>query len=469
MTDAPEAEPNPSGTTLRAAETTVSADSTEPGFAPATAIRATPSRAGADAWWTLIIVSTLYVASYLNRFIITMVVPDLKASLEITDLQLGIILGPAFAFSYALFGVPFGWAADRYSRRMVILVGTILFAVSTAASGLATSFLALLATRICVGLGESSLSPAALSLVAQKFPKERLTTAISIFSVGPKMGTALALAAGGLIVTASAAATRDLSILRGTEPWRVAFLITSLPSLLLGLLCLTFKEPAMPTRRGDGDAQDSAIRFMIEQRALMIPMLVGFGLLLICGQSLISWVPAYLQRVFHWTPLGFGPILGLISTIGAASLVVKGVIMDRLFARGIRDIHIRFYTWLLIATFPISAATFIVPNRAAFVACYFVVGVITIPCIAYASVAIQMIAPPPLRGRVFATFSIPLALVGGLGPPLVGAMTDYLFADENKVGWSLTFLLATAIPLAIVALRRCLPGLRRAIDASTHY
>lgn len=426
-------------------------------------------RAGIDAWWTLTVVSTLYVASYLNRFIITMVVPDLKASLKITDLEMGIILGPAFAFSYALFGLPFGWAADRYSRRMVILIGTILFALSTAISGLATSFLVLLLMRVCVGLGESSLSPAALSLVAQKFPKEKLTTAISIFSMGPKMGTAVAFAAGGLIVAAAAAATRGLAIFHGVEPWRVAFLITSLPSLLLGLLCLTFREPALPPRRADAGDHDSAFRFLIEQRRLMIPMLVGFGLLLICGQSLISWVPAYLQRVFHWTPLGFGPVLGLISTIGAASLVVKGMIMDRLFARGIRDIHIRFYTWLLIATFPISAATFVVPGRMAFVACYFVVGVITIPCIAYASVAIQMIAPPHLRGRVFATFSIPLALVGGLGPPLVGALTDYLFADESKVGWSLTLLLCTAIPLAIVALRMCLPGLRRAVDASARY
>jgi len=425
--------------------------------------------AGPDAWWTLTVVSTLYVASYLNRFIVTMVVPDLKASLGVTDLEMGIILGPAFAFSYALFGLPFGWAADRYSRRMVILIGTILFAVSTAASGLATSFLLLLLLRICVGLGESSLSPAALSLVAQKFPKDRLTTAVSIFSMGPKMGTAVAFAAGGLIVAAAAAATRELAIFRGVEPWRVAFLITALPSLLLGLLCLTFREPPLPRRPADADADDSAFRFMIDQRGLMIPMLIGFGLLLICGQSLISWVPAYLQRVFHWKPLGFGPILGLISTIGAASLVVKGVIMDRLFARGIRDIHIRFYTWLLIATFPISAVTFVVPSRTAFVACYFVVGVITIPCIAYASVAIQMIAPPSLRGRVFATFTIPLALVGGLGPPLVGALTDYVFIDEAKIGWSLTLLLGTAIPLAIIFLRMCLPGLRRAVETTARY
>jgi MFS family permease len=116
---------------------------------------AAPARAGFDAWWTLTVVSSLYVASYLNRFIVTMVVPDMKASLLLSDFQVGMILGPAFAVSYAVAGVPLGWLADHYSRRMVILGGTILFAAATAASGLAGSFVAMLALRICVGIGES--------------------------------------------------------------------------------------------------------------------------------------------------------------------------------------------------------------------------------------------------------------------------------------------------------------------------
>lgn len=425
-------------------------------------------RAGFDGWWTLAVLSALYVVGYLNRFIGTMVVPEVKASLHISDLQMGIILGPAFAFSYALFGVPFGWAADRYSRRMVILVGTVLFALSTAATGLATTFASLLVWRIGVGIGESSLSPAALSLIAQKFPKHRLTTAVSIFSMGPKIGTAVAFAAGGIILVAAAAAVHHISALHGVEPWRIAFAITAVPSLVLGLLCLAFREPRMVAPRG-GASGDSALRFISEQRRLMVPMLSGFGILLICGQSLISWVPSYLQREFQWQAVGYGPIIGLVGAIGAASLVVKGYIMDRLYARGIRDIHIRFYTWLLIATFPISVATFLVHSRLVFVLCYSVVGVITIPCIAYASVAIQMISPPHLRGRVFAIFSIPLMLIGGLGPPLAGMLTDCLFRDEAKLGWSLGLLLAIGIPAAILMLRVSLPEFRRAIEANAGY
>lgn len=421
------------------------------------------ARIGFDAWWTLAVVSTLYVVSYLDRFIMTMMVPDIKASLAISDMQIGLILGPAFAFSYAFFGIPFGWAADRWSRRLVILAGTLVFSLATAASGFAGSFIAMLLLRICVGLGEASLSPAALSLLAQKFPRERLAVAISVFSMGPKLGTAVAFAVGGFIVAAAAVLTRSTPVLAGIEPWRLAFGAAALPSLLLGLLCLTFREPTLPPRSSNPLEFGGAFSFMLQRRRLMLPMLIGFGSVLICGQALIAWVPAYLERRFAWEPTGYGPIIGAISMVGAATLVVKGAIMDRLFAKGVLDIHIRFYTWLLIATLPISLATFLVPGKAAFVACYAVLSIITIPSTAYASVAIQMVTPPQLRGRVFATFIIPLAIAGGFGPPLVGAITDYVIGAERMVGYSLAALLATALPIAIIALRISLPGLREAV------
>jgi MFS family permease len=433
--------------------------------APAPAAHAEP-RLGFDSWWTLFVVSALYVISYLDRFIMTMMVPDIKASLSISDAQMGLILGPAFAFSYALFGIPFGWAADRWSRRMVILCGTLVFSMATVASGFAASFAAMLFLRILVGLGEASLSPAALSLLSQKFPRERLTVAISIFSMGPKVGTAFAFALGGLILALAATLTGSWTMLRGIEPWRIAFAAAAIPSLLFALLCLTVREPRLPPNEASPTPTDGAVAFMLERRALMLPMLIGFGSVLICGQALIAWVPTYLERRFGWEAIGYGPIIGAISLGGAGMLVVKGMIMDRLFARGILDIHIRFYTWLLVATLPISVATFLLPGRLGFVLCFAVVSIITIPSTAYASVAIQMISPPHLRGRVFAGFIIPLAIAGGFGPPLVGAITDYIVRDEALVGWSLAGLFATALPIAIVALRISLPALRDSVRAA---
>ncbi len=423
-------------------------------------------RTGLDAWWTLAVVFALFVCAYVDRFIIAMIAPSIKASLHLADFQLGIILGPAFAVSYAVFGIPLGRMADRRSRRMVIFVGAMIFASATALSGLANSFLTLLIGWIFVGIGESSLSPAALSLLAEKFPRERLTTAVSIFSMGPKLGQVAAFSLGGVAIAGAAALTATHAGLQSIGPWRIVLAATALPSLLIGMLSLTFAEPSRQAARSEAADDRSAMRFLIDERRLIIPMLCGFSLILICGQSLISWVPSFIDRQFHMAPASYGPILSAISLAGALTLVVKGLIMDWFFARGVKDIHLRFYSWLLLATLPLAIAAFLVKDVAMFFACYAIVGVVTIPSIAYASVAMQIVTPAKLRAQTFAIFSIPLLVIGGLGPPIVGALTDYVFRDEARIGWSLAIIMCTTIPGCLVCLRLSLPGLRQAVVAA---
>lgn len=436
-------------------------DAVERGQVP----RREEARATRDAWWTVVVLTILYVFSYLDRFILTMLVPSVKASLELSDFQMGIILGPAFAIVFATAGVPLGWAADRYSRRWVIFIGAILFGIATGLSGLAMSFAALLAMRILVGIGEASLTPAAMSLIADKMPRERLTTAVSIFSMGPKIGSSAAYAIGGLALMAAAMIERSFPALGLHEPWRLTLAVAAVPSVLAALLVFTFAEPARTDRRDPSDDQ-GAIAFLFATRRLMAPLIAGFCCVIICGQSLIAWVPTYIDRQFDWSPAVYGPILGVISLAGAATLVPKGMIIDWLFARGVRDAPIRFYTWLLMGTLPFAISVFLLRNGTAFLILYAVVAVVTIPLIAYFTTAVQMVTPRHLRGRVTALTTIPLALVGSMGPLIVGTLTDFVFRDEARLGWSLASVLSTMIPLAIVFMRYCLPALRAAVDAN---
>lgn len=424
-----------------------------------------PPRAGRDAWWTVIVLTGLYVFSYLDRFILTMLVPSVKASLKLSDFQMGLILGPAFAVVFAISGIPLGWAADRYSRRIVIVIGALIFGIATGVSGLATSFAALLAMRILVGIGEASLTPAAMSLISDKMPRERLTTAISIFSMGPKIGSSAAYAIGGLALAAAAAIERSFPELHLSEPWRLTLGVAAIPSALVALLVFTFSEPPR-TRPSASKSSQGAIAFMKEKRRLMIPLILGFCCVILCGQSLIAWVPTFIARQFHWSPAAYGPILGIISLAGAATLVPKGMIIDWLFARGMRDAPVRFYTWLLMGTLPLAMSVFLISNATLFLIFYSIVAVVTIPLIAYFTTAAQMVTPTHLRGRVTAIVSIPLAVVGGLGPLIVGALTDFLFQDEARLGWSLALVLSTMIPAGIACMRYCLPALREAVDSN---
>lgn len=424
-------------------------------------------KGGRDAWWTVTVLTALYVFSYLDRFILTMLVPSVKASLGLSDFQMGIILGPAFAIVFAAAGLPLGWAADRYSRRMVILIGALVFAVATGLSGLATSFGALLAMRILVGAGEASLTPAAMSLIAAKVPRERLTTAISIFSMGPKIGSSAAYAIGGIALAAAAALERSFPSLELSEPWRLTLAVAAVPSVLVALLAFTFAEPPRaPRAASKAAANDGAIAFLVASRALMVPLVLGFCCVIVCGQSLIAWVPTFIARQFQWSPAAYGPILGAISLAGAATLVPKGMIIDWLFARGVRDAPVRFYTWLLMGTLPLAIAVFLMTNGTIFLIMYSIVAVVTIPLIAYFTTALQMVTPTNLRGRVTAIASIPLALIGSMGPLIVGALTDFVFQDEARLGWSLAVVLSTMLPAAILCMRYCLPALRAAIDAN---
>lgn len=421
-------------------------------------------RADFAAWWMLAVLFGLYVFSFVDRYITTMLVPHIQASLDVSEFQMGLILGPAFAIFYSVFGIPLGWAADRYDRRWVIFIGACCFGLATIMSGLATSFVMLLIARIAVGIGEASLSPAANSLLASRFPRHMLTTVLSIYTMGVKVGSAGAFILGGLLIAAAGVWVVTYDALAGFEPWQIVFMATGLPAVLLALLVFTFKEPPRPAKKKAGVKPAAIIPFMRERKRLFIPMLIGFSLIALCTYSLTGWVPTYLHRHFGMEPVVYGPILGLISTIAAFTLAFKGMFVDWLYRRGMKDAHIRFYTWLLIGSLPVVFALFWVQQPVIFMIMYGALQVVSIPIMAYVSAAMQLIAPTELRGRITGVFLFCLNGVGGgLGPVIVGSLTEYVFRDEMKVGWSLAVLICTAIPLALVLLRLALKPLRAAI------
>lgn len=420
------------------------------------------------SWWALTVLLLLYIFSYLDRYVMTMLVTDIQGSLHLSDSQIGFILGPAFAICYAVFSVPFGWATDRYPKRWVIFCGTMVFSLATMAAGLASSFETMLAARVAVAIGEASLGASALALIADKFPRERISTAVSIYSTGPKIGGAAAYGIAGITLIAMSAVAAAVPALRHLEPWRLTFMAVGLPSVLIAGLLFTFGErPTLKESTSSGAIADAGVwGFLRDNRGLFAPLLIGFSAMSVCGNSLIAWLPTFSHRTFGWSPAVYGPILSVISFAGALTLVVKGLAMDWFLKRGVRDIHVRFYSWLLIGTLPLALGAFLLHDGFWFFAVYSVVGVVAIPWIAYASVVMQVVTPPYLRGRVWGLVSIPLMVMGGLGPALVGVLTDKVFGSQAMIGWSLTVLMWTCIPLALVCMRLSLPALRRAVEAN---
>jgi MFS family permease len=419
----------------------------------------------ARAWGMVAALFAIYVFSWLDRLAVSMLVSPIKAAMQLSDAQLGLILGPAFAFAYAVFGVPLGWAADRFSRRLVIFCGVMVWAAATVACGFTSSFGELLTARVFVGIGEAALLPAAYSLIGDAFPPGRVTVATSVFQSGGKTGSAAAFGLGGMAIAfATTLIHVDWPLHGPASPWQITFFLVGLPGFALAFLALSFPDPG---RRGGGGAKPEpgeAMRFLRHHAALAGLMTFAFACLAMVGYSLTAWVPTYMERHFGWPPARYGWALSAMNLLGALGLIACGRAVDWLFSRGLRDAHLRFYTWTILALSPAILYAFLATNPFVFLACYALIQLITVPFIVYGSAIIALLAPSRLRGLLIGLLMLVFNIAGaGGGPALVGWLTDHVFRDEALVGRSLASVVIGGALMALLAMRAALPRLRAAV------
>jgi MFS family permease len=199
---------------------------------------------GIYRYYVLGLLTVIYAFNFLDRQIITILAPSLQAELGLSDAQLGLLFGTAFALFYALFGIPLAKLADGWSRVKTITWGLGFWSGMTALSGFASNFTQLAAARVGVGIGEASASPAAYSLLQDYFPREKRATALAVYSSGIYVGVGASLIFGGAVVAYWAANYTEATRPFGLAGWQATFLAFGIPGLLLALLFyLTVREP----------------------------------------------------------------------------------------------------------------------------------------------------------------------------------------------------------------------------------
>jgi MFS family permease len=220
---------------------------------------ATSSSTGAYRFYVLGLLTLVYAFNFIDRQIVTILAPYIKADLGLTDAQIGVLFGTAFALFYALFGLPIARLADGWHRVGTLTMGLTLWSMLTALSAGATSFATLGLARIGVGIGEASAAPAAFSLLQDYFGRERRATALAIYSSGIYLGVGAAVMVGGSIVAAWDTAYPSGGAPLGLSGWQAAYLAAGLPGLVLALLVAgTIREPvrgAMDGRPQQADPQ----------------------------------------------------------------------------------------------------------------------------------------------------------------------------------------------------------------------
>jgi len=427
------------------------------------------SRAPFSAWWTAGLLLFFYVLGNLDRVIMTMLIDPMKADLRLSDFQISLVVGPAFAASYALFAMPFGWAADRYSRLWVAFTGIVVWSGATAGVGFATSLAALAAGRLLVGAGESSITPVAYSLIADKFPPDRLTSGMAIFAMGPKTGQAVAFSLGGLTIGLATHLVAARSPWVGDlKAWQLVFVIFGLAGLASTLLLLTLLEPRRTRRRAASPAGGEArlMPYLAANPRLIICLILGFAVINMVNSAVSTWLPTYMGRAFGWSAPRYGPILGAVSLVAASTLLFSGVVVDAVYKRGVKDAHVRLYGWIVVGLAPTLLLAFWVRDPYAFVALYGLIQALGFSYILYMSTTLQLICPPEMRGRLSALFMFVIVVTGiGMGGPLVAAITDFVFHDPAKLGWSICIVGVSACAISLTCLRLALPLIRPAIEA----
>lgn len=155
---------------------------------------------GVRAWWTVALLSALYVLSFIDRLILALLVSPLKAGFGVSDVQLGLVFGPAFGVFYAVLGLPLARVADRGDRRRLIITGVLLWGFATIASGFAGTFALLIVLRIGLAIGEAALTPAAYSMIGDLFAPHRRTLAASIYSGIGNAGAFASFILGSMVI-----------------------------------------------------------------------------------------------------------------------------------------------------------------------------------------------------------------------------------------------------------------------------
>lgn len=418
------------------------------------------------AWWSVGVLTLLSCLSLLDRQIMALLIPDMRRDLGLTDFHMGLLQGVVFSAFYVTFGLLFGWIIDRFSRRAVIFAGVTFWSMATAACGLAGNFFQLILARFGVGAGEAALNPAGYSIISDTFPRHRLSLAMSVFGAGSYLGIGVSLVLGGYLIDAFPKEGVVVPVLGHLSAWRAVFLAAGLPGLLIAFLIWTMADPP---RRGRVEQASSSIGdtvgFMRQHWRFYTGHFLGFAMLAASGYGFQVWSPTFLLRNFDIEITQVVNILAPITVIGGITGgLLAGFVTDRLFARGMRDAHLRYFmvtavfhaVFLLLAMTSTSLERFIV---------FMILVNITSGYAGVGPAALQLVTPNNYRGQVSACLLFVTSLLGtGLGPVIVGGFTTYLFKDDAKVGWAIALNALVVMPLAILAFASALKPMRRAVD-----
>jgi len=419
--------------------------------------------------WLIVAMFLLaYIFSFADRMILGLMVEPLKRDLLLTDTQISLLQGVAFAVFYTLAGLPLGRVIDRMHRPRIAAVGIALWSAMTALSGLAQNYVHLLLARMGVGIGEATLSPAAYSLFADLFDRRRLGTALGIYNFGTSIGAGLAMILGGAIVQFSSSQYPVVIPLLGViRPWQQTFFYLGLPGLLVALMFLWIpesKQRAASTRATATMTVREVVSYAWGRRSALTPHHLGVAFSVLASFAIISWMPVMLVRVHGWGIAQAGLAVGLALLVGGViGLAGGGWLSDRWHLRERTAGRMRLSGYASLLGIPAAAVFALQSGPLAAVGLFCMAYICSILPVSAAGAALQELVPAQIRGQMSAFYLFVINLIGiGLGSTAVALLSDRVFTDPQGVRYSLAVVAPIALALAALCYFVSLGPVRRA-------
>lgn len=368
----------------------------------------------------LALLTIAFMLSTVDRIIVSVLFEPIKDEFTLSDTQLGLLGGLTFGVFYAVLGIPLARYADRNDRRPLIAVCFILFSVMTAVSGLAAGFVTLALCRVLVAVGEAGVNPASQSIIADYYPRNERSFAMSVVVAGGNVGMVIGFLAAGYVSE--------------HYGWRAAFYAVGIPGILLGLAVFLFlKEPKRGAADGLPDHQprshatvQDAAKTMLGSPVLR-QLLFGFTISGMVMYSILQWLPSYFGRV-HELPQGrVGLIMAMFfGVIGAIGTLLGGRLNDMLNRRR-DDLGIKMVALSQAAAAPLLVIGYLSPALPVSLAFLMLPMLVFTFYLGPSQAALQTYAPTAMRSMVAALKMLAINLIGvSLGPLFVGIISDAL-------------------------------------------
>lgn len=368
-------------------------------------------------YYVLAVLTVVYVFNFVDRQLLVILQEPIKDELGLSDTQLGLLTGFAFALFYVVCGIPIARWADKGNRSRIIAIALTIWSVMTALCGLAANYAHLLLARVGVGVGEAGGSPPAHSMISDIFKAKNRALALSVYSIGIYIGILIGFAAGGFLADAFS--------------WRLAFFVVGIPGVALAVLVLlTVREPIRGWSEGDQTASEPAPPIRDVARLLWtrisfrhIALAASLQAFIIYGIG--NWLPSYFLRTYELDIGTIGAWMALTTGFGGGiGSFFGGWLSDRLGAR-----DVRWYLWV-----PAILTSLLVPVQLAILLSgkvYFAL-VMTAPfhflSAAYLGAVLAVshsLVSARMRALTSAVLFFVLNLIGlGLGPVIVGFLSD---------------------------------------------